>query len=122
MLEKKKTGRLGEKAARIYLEKKGYQILAAPWLCLPFGEIDIVARRGRTLVFVEVKSRATERFGWPEESVDAVKQHKLANLIDLFFSRHRLPKKNYQCDVIAVEWVGRGQAKISHLEAVEFDI
>ena len=70
-------GREGEEIARRYLRDHGYLIVARNWHCR-FGEIDLIARDDDTLVFVEVKARASSGFGGPE---GAVTLHKQARLI-----------------------------------------
>lgn len=117
---RQKRGRVGERTACDYLRRRGYTILEAPWQQLPHGEIDIVARRGATLVFVEVKTRATSEFGYPEESVTAAKRHKIARLIELYFASHRLPSSPHRFDVIAIE-LGDSAPRITHFEAVGID-
>jgi hypothetical protein len=65
---KRQLGRRGEDLATAYLRQQGYVILARNWRC-PVGEIDIVAREGEILAFVEVRTRRGDRFGTPEESI-----------------------------------------------------
>jgi putative endonuclease len=69
-------GPRAEAEAAAYLERKGYAILERNYR-LPFGEIDIVAREGGTVVFVEVKARSGAGFGGPEAAVDSRKRRKL---------------------------------------------
>jgi len=69
-------GRWGEDAAGRFLRQKGYRILARNYRTRG-GELDIVAMDGETLVFVEVKSRRSERFGGPLEAVDANKRARM---------------------------------------------
>ncbi len=71
-----KTGRIGEEIAREYLRKKGYKILEQNCR-LKFGEIDLVAKDGKELVIVEVRSKKGEDFGSPEESLNHKKLRKL---------------------------------------------
>ena len=69
-------GAAGEdQAARWYLEQ-GYRVVARNWRCRE-GELDLVVRRGRQLVFVEVKARRTDRFGTPAEAVTIDKQRRI---------------------------------------------
>ncbi len=72
-------GAAGEDFAAAHLAQQGYQILARNIRCAGV-ELDIVARRGRTLVFVEVKTRRGREFGTPEEAVTPAKQAKLVEL------------------------------------------
>ena len=59
--------------------ERGYQVVARNWRC-PTGELDLVARRGRTLVFCEVKTRTSAAFGAPVEAVTPAKQARLRRL------------------------------------------
>jgi len=75
-MNRRDTGILGEKIAGDFLKKRGYQILETNYRC-PYGEIDIVARYGDYLVFIEVRTRKSLRFGSPEESITRAKRQKL---------------------------------------------
>ena len=75
-MNRRDTGILGEKIAGDFLKKRGYQILETNYRC-PYGEIDIVARYGDYLVFIEVRTRKSLRFGSPEESITHAKRQKL---------------------------------------------
>ena len=72
-------GATGEKAAEDWYRAHGYEILARNWRCRD-GEIDLVVRRGRQLVFCEVKARNTAAFGTPAEAVTRAKQLRLRRL------------------------------------------
>jgi putative endonuclease len=72
-------GRLGEDLAAGWYEQHGYQVLDRNWRCSA-GELDVVARRGRTTVFCEVKARSTSAFGLPAEAVTPAKQARLRRL------------------------------------------
>jgi putative endonuclease len=69
-------GRAGEETAEQFLQQHGYEILEKNYIHR-HGEIDIIAREGSVLVFVEVKFRRSRRFGEPEESVTPKKQELL---------------------------------------------
>jgi putative endonuclease len=71
-------GRKGEKLAASFLRRRGYRILYRRFRRTGGGEVDIVCRDGPTLVFVEVKTRASVVFGWPIEAVNAPKQRLIA--------------------------------------------
>lgn len=85
-VKRKELGREGEKAAAELLEAKGYRILEQNYRTR-YGEIDIIAAKGTTLVFVEVKTRASTRCGIPEEAVDFRKQQKIRKLAVEYLSR-----------------------------------
>jgi putative endonuclease len=69
-------GRAGEKAAAELLEKRGYEVVGAGFLARR-GELDLVCRRGEELVVVEVKTRSSDAFGAPIESVGSRKRRAL---------------------------------------------
>jgi putative endonuclease len=79
MRVKDAVGRHGEELAARHLEAAGLRILARNWRCRE-GELDIVARDGDLLVFVEVKTRSSLAFGAPAEAVDRVKSARIRHL------------------------------------------
>ena len=92
------TGRSGEDLAAQYLEQQGYIILERNYR-LRIGEIDIIARDGEDLVFIEVKTRRSKRFGSPFEAVDVRKQKKIFNIAAVYLQGKELPVR---FDVVAV--------------------
>lgn len=70
------TGKLGEEIAKKYLEDKGYKIIEQNYKTR-YGETDIIAKSGKELVFVEVRTKIGENFGTPEDSLDKRKLKKL---------------------------------------------
>jgi putative endonuclease len=71
-------GRRGEDLAHRFLRRRGYAVVARNWRTeTGSGELDVVAWEGKTLVFVEVKSRASEEYGTPDRAVDAEKRGNL---------------------------------------------
>jgi putative endonuclease len=78
-------GRCGEDLAAGWYEAHGYEVLARNWRCRA-GELDIVARQDRLVVFCEVKTRTSEAFGLPAEAVGPLKQAKLRRLAALWFA------------------------------------
>jgi putative endonuclease len=85
MAEHLRTGALGEQLACQHLERKGLVILHRNWRH-GHDELDIVARDGRFVVVVEVKTRSTDRFGHPEEAVGPAKARKLLRAADAFIA------------------------------------
>lgn len=75
-MNKRQIGRIGEDKAAAYLTERGYQILEQNYRCR-LGEIDLIAKDGRFLVFIEVKYRTSQRYGDPAEAVDSKKQFKI---------------------------------------------
>ncbi|MGB5684809.1 MAG: YraN family protein [Candidatus Electrothrix sp.] len=92
------TGRSGEDLAVQHLEQQGYTILERNYR-LRIGEIDIIARDGEYLVFIEVKTRRSKRFGSPFEAVDLRKQQKIFNIAAVYLQGKELPVR---FDVVAV--------------------
>ncbi|MFC1917736.1 YraN family protein [Chloroflexota bacterium] len=78
-MKRRDTGLLGERLAREFLEKQGYRVIESNYRCAD-GEIDIVARHGDDLVFVEVRSKRGRGFGTPEESITPAKMKKLKSV------------------------------------------
>ncbi len=101
-----KEGRLGERLARWRLVLSGYRIIDANYRTR-YGEIDIVAKDGDDLVFVEVKTKRSKDYGPPEESVDERKQQKLTRMA-LMYLTERAGGVNTACrfDVVTVDLSG----------------
>ncbi len=97
-------GRQGEDLAVQALKKKDYRILARRERSR-LGEIDIVARDGKVLVFVEVKTRRGHRFGTPLEAVDHRKQRKLTRLALAYAARRGWSESPIRFDVVGVEFL-----------------
>ena len=112
---RKRTGELGEKAAAEHLIKQGYVILQTNYRCSS-GEIDIVAREEDSLAFVEVRTKRSQNFGTPEESITPTKQAKLVELADIYLQEHGNPDQPWRIDVVAVE-IGPGDG-ISRIELI----
>ncbi len=94
-------GRRGEDIAVRAYQRDGYAIVARNFRCST-GEIDVIARRGRKLVFCEVKTRATDFFGEPSEAVTRVKQARLRRLAAAWLSLHPAPGMELRFDVVSV--------------------
>lgn len=112
---RKKTGDFGEAVAANYLTQHGYHIIARNWRCAT-GEIDIIAKIGGTLVFVEVRTRHGSRLGSPEESITPRKQQKLIALAFEYLAGMDTPADDWRIDAVAVV-LGRKNAieRITHI-------
>jgi len=112
----KSLGRRGEAAAARFLKKKGYLIVARSDR-MRLGEIDLVAVDGRTVVFVEVKTRRSHDAGHPAEAVDEDKQRRLTRLALTYLKRHSLLEYPARFDVVAVTWADdRREPAIEHFQ------
>ena len=105
----KTLGQRGEEAAARYLRRRRYKILARGHR-FRLGELDLVALDGRTIVFVEVKTRESAEVGHPSEAVDHDKQRKLTQMALSFLKRHRLLEYPTRFDVIAITLAARRAA------------
>ena len=76
MSQHNEVGKIGEDLARRFLEKQGYKIIEQNYRTR-YAEIDLVARKGKDLVFVEVRTKIGENFGTPEETINKKKMRKL---------------------------------------------
>ena len=113
--DRKRTGALGENAATEHLIKQGYTILQRNYRC-PVGEIDIIARDGDSLVFVEVRTKRSRQFGTPEESITPAKKAKLIELAETYLQEHGKPDQHWRIDVVAVE-IRQGD-RVSRIELI----
>ncbi|MCK9231045.1 MAG: YraN family protein [Syntrophales bacterium] len=98
---------MGEQIALEFLVRRGYRIVERNYHCI-FGEIDIIARDGSELVFVEVKSRRSDIFGLPELSVDLKKQRTLSRVAVNYLQQKGLLEKEARFDVLAIQTTARG--------------
>jgi putative endonuclease len=94
-------GKTGEDLACRELERRGYAILERRWR-LRGGEIDIIARDGDTVVFVEVKARDGSAFGEGSEAVTVQKQRRIVQLALWYLARHRLVDVPCRFDVVSI--------------------
>lgn len=104
-MDRQSVGRLGESEAARFLEKRGYKLLERNYRC-KYGEIDIVAQDGRTIAFVEVKTRGSESFGGPLASVDSRKQKKIMLAAHFYIESKRLIDADLRFDVVGIELRG----------------
>ena len=107
-------GDRGENAAASYLRGQGYRIILRNFRC-ELGEVDIIARKGDTLVFVEVKTREQDE-PTPEEQVNNTKQHQVTKAAKFYMSRYGTPRPPARFDVIAVIWPTGREPQIRHVE------
>lgn len=115
-MDRQQTGKLGEKATRTFLKKRGYRIRETGFRC-QHGEIDIVAQRKDWLVFVEVRTKSNPEFGTPEESITQTKKERLIASALTYTTTHRDVPAQWRIDVVAIELDDKGRPKrIEHLE------
>lgn len=112
-MKRSAVGKWGEQAVATWLEQQGFRLLARNWRRRE-GEIDLIAMQGATLVFIEVKTRRSETFGAPEESVDTRKQSRLARLAQRYLDENPLLTfEECRFDVVVVD-LTRYPARFRH--------
>ena len=113
MAQHNELGQLGEQLAANFLQANGYNILARNWR-VNRVEIDIIAELNDTLIFVEVKTRETDYFGYPEEAVGKAKQKQLQKAADAFVDATPIDGE-IRFDIVAVILNAKKQ-EIHHIE------
>jgi putative endonuclease len=99
---KRATGDVYEARALVFLQKQGLSLVARNWTCRD-GEIDLVMREHATLVFVEVRRRASQQFGGALQSIAGGKSQRLSRAVEQYLAR--LPQAPV-CRVDAVSFEG----------------
>lgn len=117
MAAKDALGRRGEAIAARHLLALGLAIVEKNWRC-PQGEIDLVARDGDELVFVEVKTRSSVAFGHPLEAITATKLARLRRLAAAWCQAHPGDHDHIRIDAVAVTAPAVGQIEVEHLRRV----
>lgn len=117
MRAKDGVGAYGERVAVRYLTERGWTVLDRNWRSRS-GELDIVARDGDEVVFVEVKTRSGTGYGHPAEAVTAAKVARLRRLAAEWLATHDVHTAGVRIDVLAVLRSRRGAAAVEHLKAV----
>lgn len=109
----KNLGLRGEDAAARYLYMHGYEILERNWTC-PIGEADIIARDGKTLVFIEVKTRSSIEKGFPSEAVSAKKRDKYEKIALMYVQDFNEVDIPVRFDIVGIVVSGKNKAIIRH--------
>jgi putative endonuclease len=111
---RQRVGRGGEEEAARFLTQKGYRILERNFRA-ERGEIDLVAIDGNSLVFIEVKTKAKDGFGEPEDWVSPKKQRQIGKVAMAYLQKHGLEDADCRFDVIAITHAGT-EKRIHHIE------
>jgi putative endonuclease len=115
-MERQVLGKTGEALAAEELERRGYAILDQRYRTR-HGEIDIIARDGDTIVFVEVKVRRTAEKGTAAEAVTPHKQRRLVAMAVDYLARHGLHERPCRFDVVAIDGEGHAQTLVLYPHA-----
>lgn len=115
-MNKKKVGLQAENLASKFLENKDYKILDTNWTC-HWGELDIIAEKNNELVFIEVKYRKSNLYGYPHESFTKRKRISLIRAIYKYLSRNNLKSSKWRLDLITI--IEKPEFKLEHYKSVE---
>ena len=114
---RREVGDIGERLAAAFLERHGYAILQRNFRCRE-GEIDIVARQGESLVFVEVRAKRGSGFGTPEESITDLKKERLVSVADAYLQQCDDPPSTWRIDVVAIDLTRDNDIRrLEHIES-----
>jgi len=102
-MSRRSKGMEGEDLAARFLEEKGYSILERNYR-FDRGEIDLVAKDGQDLVFVEVKARHSQNYGAPEESVTPSKEAQLKKVAEGYLYEHNIENQSCRFDVVTITY------------------
>lgn len=117
MAKSKLTGAWGEALAAEYLRKRGYQLVASGYRCR-FGEIDLIVKDRKYLIFVEVKLRKSAKFAQALEYVDGRKQDRLRTTASIYLSENptSLQPRFDVVEIYAPEGIQTSRPEIHHME------
>jgi len=113
-MNKRRFGIIGEKIAQGFLLNKGYEILETNFYTKK-GEIDIIAKKDKCIVFIEVKTRTTLKFGTPAMAVNLTKRKHIKCAAKTFLYIKRFDKCDIRFDVVEV-FFNEGKCEINHIE------
>lgn len=116
MNEKQLKGKIGEIEATKYIEKKGYEIVCTNFRCIQ-GEIDIIAKDNGELVFLEVKTRTSVKYGEAREGVNKKKQKHILNAAMYYLYKNNMEEVFVRIDVIEV-YIKKDTITINHIKQV----
>lgn len=114
MYIKQEIGKLGEDIAVHYLKQKGYKILDRNFECRQ-GELDIIALDKKETVFIEVKTRTSNKYGTPSEAVNKVKQKHILQTIKYYLYTRNLSDEFVRIDVIEV-YIKDNIYRVNHIK------
>ncbi|MFZ5468311.1 MAG: YraN family protein [Myxococcota bacterium] len=112
-VDRRELGKEAEDAAVSFLTRAGYEVKERNFFCR-WGEVDVVAEKGDTVCFVEVRMRSTAAWGDPSHTVTGAKQRRVVKAALHFLQQHRVRNRMVRFDVISV--VGKGKdALVEHI-------
>lgn len=116
MKNNRKKGNRGEELAANYLQDKGFSIIEKNYYASRYGEIDIIAQDKKELVFIEVKTRTTNNFGHPLESISQTKLNKMRAAATFYIQENNPKAKGYRLDAVAITL--KPELSIEHIKNI----
>jgi len=113
MKHNQRVGKWGEDVATEYLTQKGCEIIGRN-VRTPYGEIDVIAQQGDIIIFVEVKTRTTNKMGLPEASITPRKQEHMIACAEHYAVENEID--HWQIDVISIEGKPGSTPKVTYFE------
>lgn len=114
MYKNHKIGQQGEDIATEYLRKVGYKIIERNFVC-KLGEIDIIAKDKKELVFIEIKTRTNNIYGLPKEAVNFIKKKHIYYSAEFYIYLKRIKYMSIRIDVIEIQ-IQKEKIKINHIK------
>ncbi len=115
------VGALGEHLARQYLQEKDYSFVTSNFRTRA-GEIDLIFKQGNTYIFVEVKTRLSDRLGKPYEAVGFHKKLRMKRAIDYYLLTNKIGQSPLRVDIVSILLHSNGQiSDLKHFENIEID-
>lgn len=115
-MNKRRFGIIGEKIAQGFLINKGYEVIETNYYTKR-GEIDIICKKDKSIIFVEVKTRTNLKFGTPAMAVNITKKKHIRTAAKIFLYLNKLQKYDVRFDVIEV-FINSGKCNINHIEGI----
>lgn len=115
-MNKRKFGIIGEKIAQDYLANKGYEIIETNYYTKR-GEIDIICKKDNCIIFVEIKTRTSLKFGTPAMAVNYTKRKHIKSVAKMYLYLNKLNDSKIRFDVVEV-FINEGKCKINHIEGI----
>lgn len=116
-MKRVELGRLGELVACDYLLKKGWELIRRNYRC-SVGEMDIIMRDAHWIVFVEVRTRSSDRWGKGEETIDYRKQKRLLRIAGQFLAGYHGIPGEPRFDLVSIQITGDSQFELNHTPAI----
>ena len=115
--QKIELGQKGEDIAWKYLQNKGYELITRNYRCHRWGELDIIMRDGKYLVFVEVRTKKNTIHGTPIETIDYSKRRQIERMARLYLTKEKIPEDTFcRFDVVGIVIPNNKEPIINHIQ------